>query len=465
MKKALAICCLLLITASFVFSGGRQGAGASDAHSATGPFDWRRYSGETIRVAMVTHNTTESMLSRIADFTNLTGIRVETSVTPETNYYDRLTASLASRRGDPDLFMAGPMVLWDYSGAGFVEDLTPYLQNSSLVAPDYDFDDILRSTVDALKWDGIPGSAVGTGPQLALPLGCEVYSLAYNKRAFQQIGRQPPRTLDELLEVAELLQGWNGPGSYGLATRGILDWATIHPAYMSTFAMFGARDFTIENDRLVSQVNSPESIRMNQFYVDLIRRGGPPNWASYSWYDVQVDMGEGMAAMAFDADNNPVMVNMPGSSPEAGNIAFTVMPVPRLGDTPRSNFWTWAIAMNAYSRNKGAAWMFLQYVTSKEFLLYASTTMNNLDPVRRSVWESQAFRDKMAHHEGYIETFLRTIDHTTIIWTPQPMLVQTATEWTGTLQDMVAGRRPVQAALDDLKQRMDIIVRDISARR
>jgi multiple sugar transport system substrate-binding protein len=140
------------------------------------------------------------------------------------------------------------------------------------------------------------------------------------------------------------------------------------------------------------------------------------------------------------------------------------MPLPRAGATPISNFWTWSMAMNSSSKNKGAAWLFLQYFTSKEFALYASVEMNNLDPARTSVWDSSGFKNKMASHEGWLDTFNKTINSTTILFTPQPMFFQTTTEWAATLQDMVAGRQSVQAALDDLKRKTDAAVRDVSVR-
>jgi multiple sugar transport system substrate-binding protein len=358
--------------------------------------------------------------------------------------------------------MSGAYQLWDYSSAGFVEDISNFLNDSSKVMPDYDFDDMVKSAVDALKWDGVPGHAVGKGPQLGLPLAFELYSLAYNKRAFEKAGIAVPQTFDELLKACDALKEWNGPGSYAIALRGARDWGTIHPGYMSTFANFGAVDFVAENGKLVSKVNSPEAVKMTEFWVELIKRGGSPSWSRYTWYEAGADLGAGKAAMLFDADNNGVQQNWDGASQEAGNIAWTVMPVAKAGDTPHSNYWTWSMAMNSASKNKDAAWYFLMYFTSKPFAAYASVEKNSVDPARTSVWNSEGFGKKMAKQEGYIDTYNKTIDSTTILFTPQPYFFETTTEWAATLQDIVAGTYgSVKEGMDTLKAKMDAALEDV----
>jgi multiple sugar transport system substrate-binding protein len=231
---------------------------------------------------------------------------------------------------------------------------------------------------------------------------------------------------------------------------------------MSTYANFGAVDFTQENGKLVSQVNSPQAVAMTELWVDLIKRGGSSSWSNYTWYEAGADLGAGKAAMMFDADNNGIHQNWEGASQEAGNIAWTVMPVAKVGDTPYSNYWTWSMAMNSSSKNKDAAWYFMMYFTSKEFASYASVEMNSLDPARTSVWESAGFQEKMAKQPGYIDTFNKTIGSTTILFTPQPYFFETTTEWAATLQDIVAGKYgSVQEGMDSLKSKMDKAVADI----
>ncbi|MDR2485312.1 MAG: sugar ABC transporter substrate-binding protein [Treponema sp.] len=454
-RKNIMLCGVLLALATAVFANASKDTGGAADSKATGTFDWKRFSGATITVYMVEHATTTAIQAKIKDFEAQTGVKVNIQVTPEANYFDQVSNALSSRSGTPDIFMSGVYQIWNYSTAGNVEPLDDYLSNPALAAPGYDYGDLVPSVVNALKWDGVAGHAVGSGNLLALPLCCEIYSLAYNKRAFEKAGiAKVPETYDELLEACDKLKEWNGPGSYAIALRGARDWGTIHPAYMSTFANFGAKDFAIEGGRLVSKVNSPESAAMNQFWVELVKRGGSPQWSNTFWYIGQAELGAGKAAMQWDADNNSIQVNLQNMA-EGGNIAFAPMPVAKAGNPVKSNFWIWSMAMNANSKAKGASWLFLQYFTSKEFLEAASVQSNNMDPVRTSTWNSAGFKAKMASQEGYIDVFNKTSPNASILFTPQPAFFETTLDWAETLQNMVAGRVTVQAGLDALKQRMD----------
>ena len=414
-------------------------------------FNWEACEGTIIQVALVEHNVSACIEAKIEQFTEKTGILVELIKIPEAYYFEKVSAALSGRSGSVDLFMSGAYQLWDYSAAGYVEDLTPYLDRAF---PGYDFEDLVRSAVNALKWDGIPGHPVGSGAQLGLPLCFEIYSLAYNKRAFEESGLKVPTTYDELVEVSEALRGWNGAGSYGLAVRGHRDWGTIHPGYMSFFTAFGAKDFEIEDNRLVSKVDSPEAIAMTEWFVELVKRGGPPFWRNYTWVEAGNDLGSGKAAMLIDADLNGLLQNWikdgKPASEEASNIAWAPLPTAQAGDPVYSNYWTWSMGMNANSDAKEAAWLFLQYFTSKDFCTFASVNDYNLDPIRTSVWENRAFLAKMKQHEGYIDTFNKTIDTTSIYFTPQPEFFVTTTEWAATLQDLVLDGGDVGQAMREL---------------
>lgn len=466
---ALALASALLAGTFSGCSGGNTGTAASanpgasqGSAAANGSFDWKKYSGTTLKVSLNQNCTGEAIIAKIPEFEKATGIKVEHSITPEANYFDKVSTSLSSRSGDPDLFMSGPYQLWDYSSAGYVEDLNTYLNDPGKVPSDYDFEDLIPATVNALKWDGVAGHKVGSGKQLALPMNFEIYSLAYNTEAFKKLNLEVPKTLDQLAEVSEKLKGWNGPGSYGLAIRGARDWGTIHPAYMSEFTNYGAKDFAIEDGKLVSKVNSPEAVKMTSYWVDLIKKGCASSWAKYTWYEAGADLGAGKAAMLFDADNNGIQQNWDGASQEAGKIAWTTMPLVKEGDTPKSNMWVWSMAMNSNSKHKDAAWYFLLYFTSKDFFRYASVEGKNVDPTRTSTWEDEGFKAKMAKQSGYIETYQKTVENATILFTPQPSFFETTTDWAETLQDIVAGKySSVQEGMDTLKAKMDKAVEDV----
>ena len=175
MKKRVISTLLIAAMATSVFAI----PAAADAE-----FDWKAYDGTTINVLFNEHTYSAAVIEKIPEFEELTGIHVEYSTTPESNYFDKVTTSLSSQSGDSDVFMTGAYQVWDYAPAGYMEDLEPYINDPTKTAPDYNYDDFIPGAVQSLRWDLTPGHAVGEGPQWALPMGWELNNLCYNKRIF-----------------------------------------------------------------------------------------------------------------------------------------------------------------------------------------------------------------------------------------------------------------------------------------
>ena len=409
-------------------------------------FDWKQAQGATISVSFNQHPYADAMIQRLPQFKELTGIVVKYELTPEESYFDKITTQLSGGTGVPDVFMTGAYQMWDYASAKRIEPLDNYLSDASATNPDYNQEDIFEGVFNAGKWDLKPGSPPGSGRLWCVPLGFELYCLAYNKKYFDEKGLKIPTTLEELSELAEKLKDWNGPGSYGVAVRGTRNWATILPGYMTSFRSAGAKDFVIEGGKLVSALDRPEAVEITRKFAEMVRKGGPPGWSNYTWYQCGADLGAGKAAILYDADIIGYFQNAPGSTSQSGNIGFAPPPVSKPGEKPLSNEWVWQLAMNSSSRNKKAAWLFMQYFTGPEFTLWAALNAKTVDPARQSVWDNEEFKDKIGKVQGYHDTFSRTIPNTAIQFTPQPYFIQSTTEWAATLQKIVlSGTDPAQA--------------------
>jgi multiple sugar transport system substrate-binding protein len=111
--------------------------------------------------------------------------------------------------------------------------------------------------------------------------------------------------------------------------------------------------------------------------------------------------------------------------------------------------------MNAKTRNKEAAWLFIQWATSKEVLLQ-SALAGNLDPVRRSVWEHPdvvAMTSKWDN--GNWRKVVTDMLEKYAAWypTPQTELVAVWDRWIQAYHEIYAGK--------DAQQAMDEAARDI----
>jgi multiple sugar transport system substrate-binding protein len=441
---------------------------AGDSAAQTGDaseFDWKAYDGTTLNVQFNEHTYANAVVDKLDEFEELTGIKVEYTITPESNYFDKLNTSLSSRSGTPDIFMSGAYQLWQYIPAGYVEPLDSYINNASLTAADYNYDDFYDAVVGALKWSGVSGDPTGSGSQWALPMGYELNALAYNKNALSDEQVEKIKTTDGLLEVCKELDGWNGTGSYGIAVRGSRNWGTIHAGYMTLYGTWGAKDCEINDEKgLTWLLDSDEAVAMTDYWVQLCKTS-TSQWSTYTWSEASSDLGAGQAAMLFDATSAAYFQNFEGASDQSGNIAWMGVPVPNEGDTQLSNVWVWSMAMNADSQNKEAAWYFLQYFTSPDYTEWAATEGSCIDCARESIATSDAYGEYVGDDKclGYTAMFDNLITNAKILFTPQPYFEETTTEWAATLQDLVTSDKysSTEEAMKALNESVTKITSDV----
>lgn len=430
---------------------GAQDTGAADV---TGPFDWKRHSGTTIKALLNEHPYTTALEADLAAFTDLTGITVESDKFPESNYFEKLTVDLQSGQPSYDVFMLGAYFVWQYGPPGYLEDFAPWIANASATNPEYDWEDIYPNLRQADQWSLETGDPLGTGGQYALPWGFETNTVMYNTEVFQKLGVKPAETLDELIELSRTLAqkapGAGYPDMYGLGARGARQWATIHPGFMSMYSRLGGKDFELQDDVLRPAMNSDIAVDFTAKWAGMLKESGPPNWTNYYWYDVGSDLGAQKAAMIFDAD----ILGYFNNEATGGKIGWHPGPKGPNGSL-LTNQWIWSLGMSAQSANKSPAWLFLQWATGKEHLRKAALEAEHIDPIRKSIVDDPAFVDRMASQIGFLDTFNAVINDTKILFTPQPAFFEATTLWAEALQDIYGGA--------DAKETLDALVEEIES--
>jgi multiple sugar transport system substrate-binding protein len=428
----------------------------AEAAAPAGEFNWRAHEGESLKLLLNQHPYQQALVGELPKFTELTGIEVTYDVFPEQNYFDKVTIDLqAGDASTYDVFMTGAYMIWQYAPAGWMEPLEGYINDPSKTNADYDFEDILPGLRNSEMWTGEAGAAsMGAGSQWALPWGWESNAYMYRKDIFDANGLTPPTNIDELVAVSKKLKEIN-PEMAGIVVRGSLNWATIHPGFMTMYASQGCVDY---DENMVPQMNSPCAVEVTEKWIDMVKSSGPEAWTTYTWYQAGADFQSGLAATMFDADILGFFGNQENAAaPEVlGNIAWAPGPRGPEGQL-NTNVWIWSLAMNAGSKKKDAAWLFMQWATGKDFLTTAvvEPQYTMVNPVRQSVIDNPAFQERMEFHTDYMST-LKTISEgdMRIHFTPSPIFFETTTEWAQALQDIYAGA--------DAQTRLDALVKSLT---
>src|SRR5262245_30764522 len=207
--------------------------GVAVAVAAAGPalaqsFNWQQAKGTQLRVVMNKHPWQAAIEPHLKEFETLTGIKLVHEVYPEDQFRAKVLVELTSGASSIDVFMSMPAQEGlKYMRAGWLQPVDEFLKKPALTAPDYNWDDFLEKTREAMV---VEGKIVG------VPIQVENASLMYRKDVFQKYGVKVPTTLDEVEAAAKALNGKamtdDGQPGYGIVARG------KRAAGTSTFAAY-----------------------------------------------------------------------------------------------------------------------------------------------------------------------------------------------------------------------------------
>jgi multiple sugar transport system substrate-binding protein len=348
------------------------------AEGQGGGFDWKKFSGKQIRFLVNSHDwTNEIVRPALPEFEQLTGIKVAWEIFPEDQFRQKLAVELVAGSGTVDGFMS--LTSWDgqrFMKAGWYEPLPKYLANPAITSPQLAFDDFFPNSREI---------ATVNGTLIGVPLYPEVQLLYWRKDVFQQKGVALPQTMEEFEAAAKKLTD-KANNFYGYVTRGKRSAAvyTLAPFIFN----FGGQWLDPQNQPLLT---SPAAIKGLEQYGRMLRESGPPGATNIHVYEVQDLFAQGRVAMATESSNIVSTLENPAKSKVTGKVGYARFPKGPAGShTP---LISWAISIAAQSRNKEAAWYFVQWATSRDMVLRQARA--KLPVARRSVWESPEFQNSL----------------------------------------------------------------------
>ena len=149
----------------------------------------------------------EPLQRHAPEFQDLTGAEVTVVTVPFADLYQKILTDQATGTYSYDAFVFAPQWMVDFANAGYLEDLTSYVQNDA-----------------AIQWDDIAPffrnfSAMYNGKIFLIPLDGDFHMVYYRTDVLADAGLEPPKTWDDYLAVAEALNGkdmnGDGEGDYG----------------------------------------------------------------------------------------------------------------------------------------------------------------------------------------------------------------------------------------------------------
>lgn len=404
--------------------------------TAQDDINWRQFEGTTLNALLISHPFVDSLQPLLAEFEELTGMTVQLEVLAEQAGFEKLLSDLSSGTGTYDVFMTSPLNNWQYASAGWVEPLDGYLANAALTSTSYDVDDFAPGIWGAGKWTLEPMTGIGEGQTWAVPINFETYLLAYRPSIFEARGLEVPETYEELLEIAPQLAGTdaNGQPVYGVITRFDKYWDLPYLTFGTMLESYGVEMIDAEGNLGVC---SPESIAATEDFLQLITTSSPPGAGAFTWYDALQGFASGQYALSvFEADLFAPVYEDPEQSQVSDDVGYAPTPLGPTGER-QSGAWIWQMSMSSASKNKDAAWLFLQWLTSKETMVKTHLG-GNMNPVRASAWEDPDVAAMVqawgAEPGQYIETVQIMSEVAGIRFPPHPELTRMLDRWAEAVQ-------------------------------
>ncbi len=347
MKKKFALLCLTAV-ALCCFA-----ASAADLAS-WGKAMKDKYDGQTVTVAMASHPSTDAFRTMEKEFTDLTGIKVAWDVVEETNLKNKQLLD-AQGAGSYDVMMVDAFWMSEYASKNILTPIQAFIEDKAKTPEWFDYEDIMPA-----YRNGIVGA---NGVNYGIPTAGETRFIAYRTDLFDKYGKQPPKTMDEYLELARFFNG-KEPGLCGVAMRGQRG---IHFAsgWMSLMYNFGGGfmdQAALAKGDVIFTCTTPETEASLKFYVDLLKNA-PPDVGTYTHEEALGAFLTGKTAMWLDATALANQITNPASSTVADKVAFVPTPTGPAGDGAALAGWN--LCISDKSSKKDLAWAFITFMASK----------------------------------------------------------------------------------------------------
>jgi sorbitol/mannitol transport system substrate-binding protein len=355
----------------------------------------------------------------------------------------RVTTDIATKGGSFDILTIGTYEAPIWGKKGWLVRLDDDLPAS------YDLNDVLKPIRDGLSYDG---------KVFALPFYGESSFMFYRKDLFEKAGITMPAqpTYEDIAKFAEKTTDPKA-GVYGICLRGKPGWGE-NMAFLGTLInTYGARWF---DEKWKPEINSPEWNAAVTYYVNLMKKYGPPGATANGHNENRALFATGKCAMWVDATSAANYIRNPKLSKVADTVAFAVAPIAK-GPNGQEWLWSWALGIPTSTKHVAEAKAFVQWATSKEYLeLVAKTEGWNMVPpgTRKWTYDQPEYQAAAPFAKLTLESILtadpihpsaKPVPYTGVQFVAIPEFQAIGTEVGQQIAAALAGKETVAKALDN----------------
>jgi sorbitol/mannitol transport system substrate-binding protein len=352
----------------------------------------------SITVAMVGNPQMKALESLKGEFEKThPNIKVNLLILPENELRAKVTTDVATGASTFDLVTIGMYEVPLWAKQGWIDEVGTTLDANAA----YNSADIFKSIRDGLSYNG---------KLYAAPFYGESSSLFYRKDLFQAAGitLSAKPTWDEVAAAAKKL---NDPakGQYGICLRGLPGWGEMGAPLGTVINTFGGRWY---DANWKAQISSPETSAAIKFYIDTVKNYGEPGATQAGFTECETLLTTGKVAMWYDATSASDLIFDQKQDPnfyDKLGIAYA----PTKVKSPSGWLWAWAFAMESNSKNKAAAYEFMEWATSLDYVKLAADKLgwgSVPSGARKSLYDDPGYKDYGKAFNDVVVNSLGTVD-------------------------------------------------------
>ena len=358
-------------------AGAAFGAGALLPTLAAAQGGAKKFAGVTLNVSTFSAAYPKLLQQWLPEFEALTGAKVNYDAPSFPVYNQRADLELSTKGSAYDVVNVTFIYSSRWIDSGWLTPLDDYIRNPNLTPADWDVNDFLPGarapeTGRDGKLYGIPWTAE------ALLTGASRFDLV------QAAGLPFPDTTDDLVKVLRAVNGKERVA--GFVADNHYGWTFV--PYLQAF---GGNVFRAPPDDLFPTLDTPEAVAAADYYANLLREFGPDGAITYTPDQVTQALKSGRVNFTDIGQLYLAQLGDAATSRTIRTVKFGLVPKGPAGRFPGTAVH--GLGIPAGSKNKEAAWAFIQWSLSKQTTARAVAAGYG-SPARRSDIESQVFRSK-----------------------------------------------------------------------
>ncbi|KAF1044554.1 ABC transporter substrate-binding protein [Xylophilus sp.] len=344
---------------------------------ATAQSGAKKFNGVTLNVSTFSAAYPKLLQQWLPEFEALTGAKVNFDAPSFPVYNQRVDLELSTKGSAFDVVNVTFIYSSRWINSGWLTPLDDFIKNPNLTPADWDINDFLPGA--RAPETGRDGKLYG------IPWTAEALLTASSRfDLVEKAGLAFPDTTDDLVKVLravnkkERVAGFVADNHYG--------WTFV--PYLHAF---GGDVFRKAPDDLFPTLDTPEAIAAGEYYANLLKEFGPDGAITYQPDQVTQALKLGRVNFTDAGQLHLAQLGDPATSKTVKTVKFGFVPKGPAGRFPGTAVHGLGIPVG--SKNKEAAWTFIQWALSKQ-VTGRAVAAGYGSPARRSDIDSTAFRQK-----------------------------------------------------------------------